>query len=357
MRESLKSCSIVVKKIILSFWTIIAASLVVGIPIQQAPFNANLLTEINAKNANFVRELSHLSNGAIGGQADGTATFLEFSLSPDGTVAAVSTPFGVWIIDVATLEVLQQIPFESEKNLYFLSDQLIASGGVSGNIELWQLETQDYATYQIQDVNITDILFELAHDILVTVGEDNIVRVFDSNNYTIRHSFSFTDPIEKIGLTSDATSLITHTSRGMLSFWDLIDGTALTQTEIFGSMTVSDDGNYLLIYDASANDQTVRIWETEAIMRQGIEEYIAIYGETTPSQPQISPNNEVVALSDWSGNIHLISVNSGEELSLLEGHSSRVYHLQFNDTGTILVSAGTVQDTTLRFWGIFPPDS
>jgi WD40 repeat protein len=353
VKKSLKPYSIVVKQIILTICTVIAASLVVSSPMQQAPFDANLLTEINAENANLVRQLSWISNGEIGEHADGTTIFLEFSFSPDSKAIAVSTPFGVWIIDVETMEVLQQISLDSEKNLYFLSNQLIAAGGDNGNLELWQLDTRNYAAHQIQDMSITDIIFEPAHDILVTVGEDDIVRVFDFTDYTIRHSFSFTDPIEKIGLNSDATILVTHTSRGILSFWNLTDGTELTQTEIFGSMTLSNDGSYLLIYDASANDQTVRMWETEAIMREGADaEYVTIYEETTPSQPQISPNNEVVALSDWSGNIHLISVNSGEELSLLEGHSSRVYRLQFNETGTILVSAGTVQDTTLRFWGV-----
>jgi len=66
---------------------------------------------------------------------------------------------------------------------------------------------------------------------------------------------------------------------------------------------------------------------------------------------QLSPDGQLLALGNReNGDVYLWASNTGEELTTLRGHTSRINSLAFNSDGTLLASAS--DDGTVRLWGV-----
>ena len=64
----------------------------------------------------------------------------------------------------------------------------------------------------------------------------------------------------------------------------------------------------------------------------------------------LSPQNHLLATGDSNGGIHIWSLDSWQELTILSGHKLRINGLAFSQDSTSLLSLSA--DGTIRLWGL-----
>jgi WD40 repeat protein len=66
---------------------------------------------------------------------------------------------------------------------------------------------------------------------------------------------------------------------------------------------------------------------------------------------EYSPNGELLALADgFNGDVYVWDAETLDPLTVLEGHTDRVYDLEFSEDGTMLATASA--DGSVRLWGV-----
>ena len=99
----------------------------------------------------------------------------------------------------------------------------------------------------------------------------------------------------------------------------------------------------------------VRIWNVaSALQKDGKKDDFRVIatpveGEFIQSMA-LNLDGTVLAVGYLDSTIKLWNLETGEQLTVLTGHSDRVVSLAFSADGTLLASGGT--DGTVRLWGV-----
>jgi WD40 repeat protein len=150
------------------------------------------------------------------------------------------------------------------------------------------------------------------------------------------------------------------TTDGTVRIWESRSGQEVATLENavlwLNDMVFTPDGTQI-IYVATDG---IRIWN--------IESAIALNGDrgdfrviASPAEGEfidsiaLNPDGTILAAGYLDSTIKLWDIETGEQLTILTGHSERVTSLAFSPDGTLLASGGT--DGTVRLWGVAAGDA
>ncbi len=225
-----------------------------------------------------------------------------FESSRDGKTIAFRDWNGVIkILDNPTKKIILTLGSE---HTYFAKLSLSPNGkkliaaAADGSLNLWNIrkpkKLKTINAIDNQPVRITDVKFSHNGKLFAASYDDNIIRIWDNNNYKL------------------ISTLIGHEGR-------------------INCITFSPDGKLLA---SGSDDKTVRLWDIDT-NRQ-----LALFDKHTDDiySIDISRNGKILASGDRSGDIYLWSLETKELLANINSDVSSVHSLAFSPTSDILAS-------------------
>ena len=268
---------------------------------------------------------------------------------------------------------------------------LIASGGDNGEIKLWNLRNDTVATLGRHQGAVNSIAFSPDGKLLASGGDDHVLKLWNVNHkhhiatrdhitdhtrsqvkavtfspsgntiatggrhaklwdvYTLNQivTFHHHEWVWSVAFSSDGKLLATGDNRGQVTVWDIQNQQAVTQ------LHADSDAVYAVQF--SPNDQIlagagyegkVKLWTVPNWNPHG-----TLTANSTISGISFSPNGNTLAATNHKS-IHLWTVDIGENIVTLTGHTDWVRATTFSPNGSALISGGT--DGTVRIWDVTP---
>lgn len=106
-------------------------------------------------------------------------------------------------------------------------------------------------------------------------------------------------------------------------------------------MTFTPDGRRIL---TTSHDRTVKIWDAAPLLEPPI---LATSGDAFLSVA-VSPDGGRIAVGDFTGQLRILSIPHGEEVTHSDAHRGRLWALAFHHARTQLASGGA--DGLVRIW-------
>lgn len=142
---------------------------------------------------------------------------------------------------------------------------------------------------------------------------------------------------------------------GSVRLWEVEDGLELRSFQdpevLFNAVSFNSNGNLLAAVSQLKNAKSgfITVWD----LKRG-DEVKKIKIQANPTNVAFSPNNQIIAISNWEADkkhsIELWNIETGKQLKILEGHTDLIKTLLFSDDGNFLFSGSL--DKTLKIWNI-----
>jgi WD40 repeat protein len=285
----------------------------------------------------------------LGKHSDKT-TVPSVSFNPNGKIIASGGADGninLWTSEGNLIKTIKQAHLPFVQSVEFSPDGLLlASAGDDGMVKLWTPEGNPIDSLQ-HGYKVVDVSFSRDGQILASAGEDKTIKLWSRDGRFLRtltspnSSTSHLNSVRNVSFNSDgkiASASTDHTVR----IWK-IDG-ALLQTLKADSFRVWDvnfspDGKTL----ASAGDEgNVKLWSDNQTILQQIH-------NATGKAADFSPDNQLLAYSQPSGEIKVINLLHPEVQYSLQGNSSsRISEVRFSPNGKTIASSSW--DGILGLW-------
>jgi WD40 repeat protein len=311
-----------------------------------------------------------------------TSWMLDLAFSPDGTVLAVAetaSPYLDFENVQGKVRIWNSLTWKEEASLnsdglsamsldFDSKGNYLAVGNSTGEIQIWHLNSQRIeATLTGHTTWVNSLAFDPSNSLLVSGSGylfgsrgDYTVRLWLTGDWEPFYTLTPENAEWGAGLgvayNPIGTIIAAGMTNGTVHLWDgelkdeiaVLDGYAWAHDLIF-----TPDSAQILF---AANDG-VRVWNiAHAIETFG---YIPEYKLVAPLQEQefifslaLNADGTVLAVGYHDGTVRLWNMDTGEQLTVLEGHEGRVVSLAFSPDGTLLASGGT--DGTVRLWGVSP---
>lgn len=229
--------------------------------------------------------------------------------------------------------------------------QTIASGNNKGSIHLWRFEQlQPILTLQKHDQNVRCLLFDQQGKTLISGGDDKKIIIWDLVSQKSRILGNFKDQhtgaILSLSLSSDQQTLVSGSADKTVKIWMLN-----SQYEPY-TLTGYADAVFQVIINptkpifASGNREKnirIRSLETGKIIR-------SIPTESGVNSLAFSANGKILVAGCPDHNIRLWDVDSGELMTIFQGHLDQITSLNFSADDQFLISGSW--DKTIKIWSI-----
>ncbi|RKU18687.1 hypothetical protein C6503_09120 [Candidatus Poribacteria bacterium] len=320
----------------------------------------------------------------------------DMQFSPDGTQLAVSTDIGVWLYDVKTGKELSFFAGMSESVAFSLDGHFLANSSSSGRqgIQLWQIATGRKVVLSNVPSSTRALQFSRDSKTLVSVsgwkyGEGR-TKVYTMDKLDIETRQVNVENVEMQVLwpkdlhTYPETYALTHDkfaigkSDGKIRLWDTTTGKRLSTlrghaAEIRANLLRQADGQipdpekiqaplppinndkaiFALAFSpdgtklaSGSEDTTVRLWDTNSG-----DELSVLRGHTDNGWPTVlafSEDGKMLASGGTDKTVQLWDTTTGELLTTLMGHINGITSLTFSQNSSMLASASA--DGAIRFW-------
>jgi len=318
--------------------------------------------------------------------------------SPDGTQLAVSTDIGVWLYDVKTGKELSFFAGMSESVAFSPDGRFLANSSSSGRqgIQLWQTATGRKVALSNVPSSTRALQFSGDSKTLVSVSgwkyahAQGRTKVYTMDKLDIETRQVNVENVEMQVLwpkglhTYPEIYALTHDkfaigkSDGKIRLWDTTTGKKLStlrghaaeigvnllrqadeqipdpekiqaplppinNDKAIFALAFSPDGTKLA---SGSEDTTVRLWDTNSG-----DELSVLRGHTDNGWPTVlvfSEDGKMLASGGTDKTVQLWDTTTGELLTTLIGHINSLTSLTFSRNGSMLASASA--DGAIRFW-------
>ena len=303
----------------------------------------------------------HLWN-AITGQLlntfDGfTEDVATVSFSPDGnTIASGSSDKKVRLWNVATGQLLNTLTGHTSyihSVCYSADGKTIASGGADTTVRLWDAITGEHIrTLTGHKRSVKSVFFTADGQIVGSSDSDSILRLWDAKTG---------DHLKTLNgeMISPDGKLIIQIEHGQVegddSFLYLSDVDTgklrkqVTYSGSFGFECFSPDGKLFVMTDS--NNSIIELWDVGTV--QIVKTYsghvsLPFGGGGTITTVRFSKDVSTIASGSLDKTVRLWSINKGEPLKTLSGHTDGISSLAFSPDGKTLASGSS--DGTILLW-------
>lgn len=313
----------------------------------------------------------------------------DMQFSPDGTQLAVGTDIGVWLYDVKTGKELSFSAGMSDSLVFSPDGRFLANGRGrhrSAGIQLWETATRRKVALTNTPYSTVALQFSGDSKTLASVSRPGSHRGYTINKLDIETRQVNVENVEVQALwpkglqTYPETYALTHDkfavgkSDGKIRLWDTttgeksftlrghaekIEANLLRQAldpeniqappppinngkPIF-ALAFSPDGTKLA---SGSTDATVRLWDTNSG-----DELSVLRGHTDNGWTTVlafSEDGKMLASGGTDKTVQLWDTTTGELLTTLIGHINNITSLTFSRNGSMLASASA--DGEIRFW-------
>ncbi len=298
----------------------------------------------------------------------GTVTSVSFS--PDGKILAsggADKTVKLWKVEMLpTLEEPRTLQGHNNgvRSVTFSPDgKILASGGADWMVNLWNVESGKVLhTFEGHTSLVNSVNFSPKGDFLASGGPDKMVRLWRVEGKEELHAIEgHRGPVHSVNLSPNGEILASGGSDKTVKLWSVESGEMLqTLDEHSDQVTrvrfsLNDGSKYL----ASASwDGAIRLWQWQRV-KSGEAwcplDRPLLVGHKASDAPSVwslsfSPNGLFLASGGNDTTARIWSVESGQELHKLEGHSEWVTSVIFSPGSKVLASGSW--DKTVKLWSI-----
>jgi WD40 repeat protein len=225
-------------------------------------------------------------------------------------------------------------------------DWLLA-GDTGGRLHQWAADTGTYkGAVAVHKATVTALDFNGDGTLLVTAGDDGMVRVWEPRYFSEQAAFLGHDPPVTAAFRPDGRQIFSADPGG-LKFWDPARNPFVTRlphgVSNVAGVAFSPDSRRLAVATQAGD---LEIWEPAE--RRAVVELRALDKELCAVAWQ--PRGTVVAVAGTDGKVRLRDGGDGKEIRTLAGHGGAVRCLAFSPDGTLLASGG--DDFVIRLWDV-----
>ncbi len=282
-------------------------------------------------------------------------------ISPDGKLLVSGSHDGtikLWSINTGKL-ISRLYNGRSVYTVAFSPDgSIIASGDSANKIKLWHVNSgkkiRIIKAHQGFFTGVYCLKFSREDQIIVSAGGDKTVKLSDVNTgKLIRTLKNHNKLIRCLDISPDGKLIVSASVDGTAIIWELNTGKILKILDAFDigrSVAFSPDGQ---IIATGSDNNTIKLWEVisgQEICTLDSENWTKYlnFSANWVRYVIFSPNGEILATTNYSGDIKLWDINTKQEISTLTGHLAKVNSLAFSPDGQTLFSAS--KDQTIKIW-------
>jgi len=244
-----------------------------------------------------------------------------FSPTGDRIASADRGLVRIWDATRGTpLHTLESYTGESKAVCFSGDGKLVASGGEWEKvIEVWDSHTGEcllaFDTEHSKD--LTDICFSPDGRFIVSASDDKILKKWDvASGLFVRAFEGHSRGVYSVAFSPDGTRIASGSCDKTIKLWDAESGNLLKtltgHTSTVESLAFSPDGDYIAACEYWENK--LMIWDVEADS--------AMVNAFLPRARcvEFSPTGHYVVSGDAYGQVHILSVESGEWVKMIKSH-------------------------------------
>jgi WD40 repeat protein len=194
---------------------------------------------------------------------------------------------------------------------------------------------------------VTDVAIQPAGDLMATVGDDHLVRIWDlRDGRLLRRLASHSDWVRVATFSPDGNVLATAGNDRRVIFWDPQTGRrlrTLTTAQAISSLVYSPDGKQL----ATAGFGS-QLWLHDSQSGDVLHEFGCECQDMRCVA--FSPQGDLLAAAGRDGHVHLWRLPDGQLVHHVEASRRRIRGLTFTHDGRHIVTAG--EDRVIRVFAV-----
>ncbi len=228
--------------------------------------------------------------------------------------------------------------------------RVLASLSKGGTVQFWDADTgQNIRSYEGHSKRTIALAWANQGD-TVAIGVENLVTLRDVGSGRLYRSFkSSFSRITALAWSPDDKILAVGYMDGSIQLWSP-SGAPIWDSSRDDSLRGHTDRITKLFwfsngcqFVSSSHDGTIKVWIPE-LRRISL----SLEEESGINSIALAPNREILVSASNARTIRLWDLNTGRDLSVIEGHTDLVKDLCYSPDGSILASIS--QDNSVRFW-------
>lgn len=233
----------------------------------------------------------------------------------------------------------------------------LASGSADHTIRLWdRINNNRVKTLSGHSAFVNTVEFSLDGQFLASGSNDKTIKIWNVSSgqelKTLRGHYSYVEDVHfssdnrllcSVSTTNDGK--VVQGSNAKLKLWDIEHGKEIKTicSNVLSAHFIQDSSQVvaILFYDL------LTFWDTatlELLKKKKLPPYNSVVSVA------FSEDGQIVAFGDMEGEIKLWNIQTGKEMSILQGHVATIRSLCFSSDKTLLASGD--KNGTIKLWNV-----